>query len=468
MGIKMGRGHRTQMSGQTGLASAPMGLLGQTSRALIVPLLGATLLLSACAQREEILEGERLSLRDGFLGGEETPQIENKSAPIKLAAQNANSTWSHRAGDSDHRIQHPALGAGTTPVWIAKIGQGNDRKHRITADPVVDAGRIFTLDSRALVSATATASGAPIWQADLTPAGDRSDDASGGGLATLGGTLYITTGFGELVALDAASGAEQWRQRLEATATGAPTVSGDLVYVASKDNRAWAIEAKTGRIRWQFAGTPSPSSMVGGAGPALSKDLVVFPFTSGELVATFRKGGVERWKSRVVGGRVGKAYTRVTDITADPVIVGDTIYSGNQSGRLAAMSLGNGEVLWTAKEGAYSPLWIEGGSIFLISDAGELLRLNASDGSRIWGVQMPTFENDKPRRFKDVFAYYGPVLAGGKLWVATDEGLLRAFSPESGAELAAVALPSGAATNPVVADRTLFVVGQNGQLNAYK
>ena len=92
------------------------------------------------------------------------------------------------------------------------IGTGNTRGHRLTAQPVVVGGRVFTLDSQARVSAFSTA-GAPLWSADLTPLADRAEDASGGGLAYADGRLYATLGFGELIALDPATGGRLWNQR---------------------------------------------------------------------------------------------------------------------------------------------------------------------------------------------------------------------------------------------------------------
>jgi hypothetical protein len=65
--------------------------------------------------------------------------------------------------------------------------------------------------------------GGLVWSADLTAGFDRGGNVSGGGLALSGDTLYVTTGYGELVALDASNGAVRWRQRLGA-GIGAPTV----------------------------------------------------------------------------------------------------------------------------------------------------------------------------------------------------------------------------------------------------
>ena len=60
------------------------------------------------------------------------------------------------------------------------------------------------------------------------------------------------------------------------------------------------------------------------------------------------------------------------------------------------------------------------------------------------------------------------MLAGGRLWVTSSDGALRGFDPVSGAQLVETAVPGGAASGPVVAGRTLYVLGRNGTLNAYR
>ena len=51
-----------------------------------------------------------------------------------------------------------------------------------------------------------------------------------------GNRLYATTPYGEVIALDAGTGAVIWRQRL-GTVLGAPTVSGGVVYVVGRNSR---------------------------------------------------------------------------------------------------------------------------------------------------------------------------------------------------------------------------------------
>ena len=434
-------------------------------------------LIAACSTPEEILTGERFDLRDQAQEGpldatqaaddtvaDGRGETENRSEPINLSAMVNHASWTHRAGAPDHSVQHPAFSSAPSLIWSVKIGQGNDRKHRITADPVVADGRIFTLDSRARVMAVST-QGAALWSTDLTPENERADDASGGGLAVAGGKVFATSGFGTVNALDASSGAVLWTQRLDAPVSGAPSVVGGVVYVASKDNRAFAIDVANGRIKWQVAGTPDLTGVVGTSSPAVTDQLVLFPFSSGELVAVMRAVGVRSWAALVAGQRRGRGYSAITDITGEPVVVGNVVYAGNTAGRTVAMNL-KGERMWTAQDGATGPVWPDGGSVFLISDEARLVRLDASSGERIWAIDLPYFTKERARRRKAIYANFGPVLAGGHLWVASSDGVMRAFNPMDGALTATVDIPGGAASRPVVVNGVAYLINTKGNLLA--
>ncbi|SEM79456.1 PQQ-like beta-propeller repeat protein [Palleronia pelagia] len=418
--------------------------------------------LMACGEQETILTGERLSLR--ALDGAE--QTVDQSRPISLPPMQTLADWGHRAANARHAIPHATLSAQPQLIFSSAIGQGDSRKHRISADPVVGGGRIYTVDSRARVMAHAP-NGAALWSADVTPAGEPSDDASGAGLAYANGRLYVSTGFGQVHALDAATGRTYWTQDLGASAAGAPTVVGGRVYVVARDATGWALDAATGRVDWTEQGSPSDAGVVGGAAPAVSGDTIVMPFASRELVGLL-PGGTRTWVSDVAGTRLGRVYATITDITGDPVIVGDTVYAGSPSGRTNAVDLASGEVIWSAEDGAMSPALVAGGSVFTVSDQSELVRLDAATGDRIWATPMPFFQRNAPKKRQGIYAHYGPILAGGRLWVASGDNLLRAFSPETGALAAQVPLPGGAATNPVVANGTLYVVSSNGRLLAFR
>ena len=133
-----------------------------------------------------------------------------------------NTAWAQSHATPSTRAAHPALSSSLDLAWSTSIGQGDTRRQRITAQPVAANGVVFTLDSAARVTATSY-DGTQVWTRDLTPPRERADEATGGALALGGGRLYVASAFGRLSALDPATGAEIWTQRLGTTGTGAVT-----------------------------------------------------------------------------------------------------------------------------------------------------------------------------------------------------------------------------------------------------
>ena len=438
--------------------------------------IGLLALLAACGQREVILSGERFPVRADLAAsvpveGQPTPTApaapDNLSVAISLGPQTGGD-WTHRAGNARHLMPHGALSATPQRVWSANIGSGSNRKNRISVAPVVADGRIFTIDSGTGVTATST-SGGTLWSTDLTASFDKGGGQSSGGLATAGGRVYATTGYGELVALDAASGAVIWRQRVDAPISGAPATDGQAVYVSGRDGSAWAINAADGKVSWQVIGTPGKTAYVGSAAPTIGDRAVIFPSAAGDLMAVLKiGGGTKVWQSSLAGKRLGRAYALTADVTGDAVIAGKTLFAGTGNGRTVAMSASSGERIWSAGEGALGPVAVAGGSLFLVNDEAKLVRLDASTGEVIWAVEMPYFTNDKPKRRKGIFAHYGPILAGGRIMVVSSDGLLRAFDPTDGTLAYTAEIPGGAAAQPAVAGGTMYVVGGNGQLHAFR
>lgn len=424
----------------------------------------ALLLLAACAEQEVLLEGERLDVQ-----GNPVPQeTANRAAPLALPPARAIAEWSQSGGNARHQLDHVALRRPLGLAWSADIGTGNSRRYRITSDPVIAGGRVFAMDSQARVSAFST-SGQALWSADLTPPEDSDGDAAGGGLAAAGGTVFATTGFGTLTALDAATGGVRWVHDFDAAATGAPTVDNGVVYAVTANATGWAIDARTGRILWQVVGAGGNRGIAGGGpSPVVAGPLVVFPFSSGQMVAAVAGDGTQTWAASVAGGRLGRGFSVVTDLTGGPVVRGDTIYAATHAGRAGAFDSTTGRQVWRAEEGATGAVWLAGNALFMVTDDNRLVRLDAATGETVWEQDLPFFTRARIKRRKATYVHYGPILASGRLILVSDDGMLREFDPVSGSLVGEQALPDGAARNPVVAGGTMYVVTENGRLHALR
>lgn len=428
----------------------------------ICAIIGATLFLSACGDEEGILPGERFDIR-----GNPLVQEEVKTVGLRLPAARANESWTHRAGNAAHNLGHVSLRNAPVRIWSASIGQSSTNRIFQAAEPVIGGGRIFTLDATGSVSAFSL-DGGLLWRKAISPIATSKSKGkiSGGGLALNNNLLAVTTGTGIAALFDAATGNERWQQKLSAGSTTAPSLSSTQMVVVDGANRAVGLSLKTGRIQWQQRSVGASTSVLGTGSPAISGGLAIVPFDSGEVQGISTSNGLQVWSQLISGSRAGVAKNTFAALTGDPVVVGNRVYVATFAGRMAALDRRSGLRIWTSKEGAVGPMVVAGNSIFVVSDDRKIKRLSSADGSLIWESTLPLFK--KVRRQRGNIGHFGPVLAGGQLWVAGSDRMLRAFNPTSGAQTQSIELPSGAASLPVVAGGRLYLILENGQLAAFQ
>jgi outer membrane protein assembly factor BamB len=411
---------------------------------------------------EERLSGERIRIRDPRGDADRV----SAAAAQPLPPPSPNAEWTQTNARASHASGHLAGPEAPTLAWTADAGEGAGGNTAITGAPIVSGGRVYTLDAAAQLGAFDAGSGTAAWRTDLSPAGENGEEGFGGGLATDGQRIYATTGFGEVLAVDAGSGEIAWRFRAGAPFRAAPAVSGGVVLAVTRDNRAVALSARTGEVLWRLEGLTADAGLLGGASPAISGNLAVVPFASGEVAGVELGTGRRIWSAVLGGARRGLARSAIADVTGDPVIAGRAVVAANQSGRTVAIDGQTGARGWTRSIGAIGPLWAAGGSVFMVTDDLRLTRLSLQTGETIWSAELPAFEDPEDR--EDPIAYSGPVLAGGRILVTDSTGNLLAFDPSTGEQLGATRLSDGATTGAVVAGGTIYVLSDDATLQAFR
>ena len=89
-------------------------------------------------------------------------------------------------------------------------------------------------------------------------------------------------------------------------------------------------------------------------------------------------------------------------------------------------------------------------------------------GEIVWSVQLPSFLKINPRKSKEVVAHFGPIVASGRVILASSDKKIRIFNPIDGSLIDDVRVPSGATSNPVIADNVLYFVSRDGDLHAFR
>ena len=219
-------------------------LMGRRS-ALLVPLVlgGCSLFDDWFGERKPSLPGKREAVfadRRGLVVDEGAPKI-----VLPEAVRNAG--WPQAGGNPSHLMGHLEANDRLTQAWKAGIGDGGGYRQIIMAQPVVLNGTVFTMDSDAVASAFSLADGRRLWRTDTKPEDPGDSTNVGGGLGVDGNVLYAVNGLSQLVALDAATGKQMWRQDLGVPARSAPMIADGRVFVTTINDRLLAFTAAEGR-----------------------------------------------------------------------------------------------------------------------------------------------------------------------------------------------------------------------------
>ncbi|MGF1503225.1 MAG: PQQ-binding-like beta-propeller repeat protein [Paracoccaceae bacterium] len=432
--------------------------------ARVLSVLAFVALVAGCGlfDDEEILEGDRRPVRQAF-GSDGTVAVERRPLP----APRAISDWTQTSGNATHNSGHLQGPTTLDLVWSEDAGTGTSDDSRITSPPVVTGGLVITLDAAAELRAFDAQSGAERWRLDLVPnENEDGEEGFGGGIAAEDGVLYVTTGFGEVLAIRAEAGEIVWRRSFGAPFRAAPAVDRGVVLAVTRNSQAFGIAAADGQVLWRVQGVSADAGSLGGASPAIAGNAALIPFASGELLAADLTTGRRAWGAVLTGGRRGLARAAITDLTGDPVVVGPVAIVANQSGRIAAFEGSTGRRVWTRAIGSIGPIWAAGDTIFLVSDTAELLRLDAGTGETLWQKLLPQFDDPEDR--EDPIAYSGPVLVSGRVIVTDSEGQIWSVDGETGEGEVAAEISGGAVTGPVVAGGTVYILSENAVLHAYR
>jgi outer membrane protein assembly factor BamB len=422
--------------------------------------------LAGCSWFEdakEPLPGKRISVLS--LDKPLSPDSQAGAAPVKLPAPYANDAWPDAGGYPSHAMYHLALGDIIKEAWSANAGEGANNYGRVTAQPVAAGGRVFAMDAQDVVTAFDAQSGKRVWRVDPQPEKAR-DQTYGGGIAIAGEHVFVTTGYGQVLALDAATGKEIWRKNLTAPSHGAPTVADGRVFAVTVDNELQALAADDGRVLWTHTGLPEPASLVGAASPAVEGDVIVVPYTSGELFGLRVENGRVLWSDNLATSQPLGALNSIADVRAQPVIDRDRVFAVSNSGLMVAIDLRTGDRVWEQDIGGTHAPWAAGDFVYVVANDDTLVCLRRQDGKVRWVRPLPRFKNEEKK--KDSLTWAGPVLAGDRIIVISSEGEALSISPYTGEPLGRTEFDDPVFVTPAVADKTLYVLTDAADLIALR
>jgi outer membrane protein assembly factor BamB len=447
------------------MARASLPLPALARRAVV---LGAPLLLGGCGlfdtwfgETKPPIPGKRLPVLTQANGME----IDKDAPPVSLPAAAANTAWPQPGGTPAHGGGNLALGANPRLAWRANIGAGSGYRQRITALPVVSGGRVFTMDADAVVRAFSAKDGTDLWRASTRSKTDRSTNV-GGGIAVVGETVYASTGRADVVALRAGTGERVWAARLPNAARSGPTVAEDRLFVPLLGDAVVCLSRADGKQLWVHQAGRVDLSSLGEPAPAYADGLLITGFGSGDLLALRGASGIVLWGDSLASAGGRGAIAQLSAIRGMPAIGNGRVFATSLGGAAVADDLRSGRRLWSRDLTSAESPWLAGNYVFIVTQDAKVVALSADGGRIAWYTQLTHYAD--PENQKRPILWRGPVVAGGRVLAAGENGKATWLDPKTGHVLGTMELSGGAAVAPVVADGTLYIVTLDGYISAYR
>jgi outer membrane protein assembly factor BamB/predicted phosphodiesterase len=209
---------------------------------------------------------------------------------------------------------------------------------------------------------------------------DQSD--IGSGTVMEGSLIFSTDTRGWLYALDKKTGKLKWHFATHGKIYSTPAVSGKYVVVASSDRNIYCVRAKNGKPVWTYK-TMKPNV----ASPLIHEGTVFIGGSDGIFRALDLKTGHLRWDFDSVKGFV----------VSRPLFYDGRIYFGCWGNEFYALDAATGRLDWKWSHGyanrMYSPAVCQpaatGGRIFIVAPDRTMTALEAASGRVVWRKKWP-------------------------------------------------------------------------------
>lgn len=331
-------------------------------------------------------------------------------------------------------------------LWQTRVGGAG----RYLFQPVVVDGTVFAAGQDGSVERIQN--GRSVWSRNV-------GSQLSAGVGSDGRTVAVVTTRGEVVALEAATGAERWRTPAGVEVLAPPGVSERTVVVRASDSRIVGFDASTGERRWVYQRNVPALSLRNTAGILVDGNTAIVGFPGGKLVAINLSNGGPLWELTVATPRGVTELERVTDIAGTAVLGRSDVCAVAYQGRAACFDLSNGSVMWSREFSSSAGMDRDARFAFITSADDSVHALDVRSGASAWRQgPMPLRRLSRP-------------LAVGDAVVFGDfEGYVHVLDREHGGFIARARADGGAiAAGPVrLGERSFIVQTRDGSVHAFE
>ena len=329
-------------------------------------------------------------------------------------------------------------------AWKASMGkvEGLVLEPRVIGDTVTvasDAGEVLALNAR---------TGAVAWRVSLaTPLS--------AGVGSDGRWSAVVSKTNELIAVE--GGKQLWRKQLPIQVFTAPLVAGNRIFVLAADRSVYAYDAASGQRLW-VQQRPGEALVLRQQGVLMAMGNTLVTGLGGRLVGFNPDNGSIRWEAPLASPRGTNDVERLVEIAGRTSRIGDNICARAFQTSVGCIDVDRGTVVWSQTAAGNEGIDGDDKAIYGVESNGTVIAWKRADGAKVW--------SSNRLRYRNLTA---PLVLGRSVVIGESNGDVHMLSREDAAPLNRLTTDkSGVATAPVAAADTLVVVTRDGGIYGFR
>jgi len=332
--------------------------------------------------------------------------------------------------------------------WKVETGAGIDTAS-YNMRPLLIQDTVYSIDTEGMVSSINAKNGRLKWISFTRL-------ASITGLSGAEGVIIASSKNGDLNAYDIEDKnlKLRWSIRLRGEVRAVPVISEQQVFVRTVDGKLSALSLLDGSIQWTVSRRVPALSLTGNSQPLVQGELVIVGFDDGKISAFNRENGQTVWQTTVSNPSGRTEIERLVDLDGQFILRDGVIYISSYQGRLAAIQVIDGNVLWSREFSSYQAIDADDEALYLSSDDSHIWSIDRRTGSAFWKQEV--------LHARKITA---PLIVGDKLVVADFDGYLHLFDKSEGSLLGRVRPTQNRhIAKPLIWQNSVIIIDSDGVL----
>ena len=269
-----------------------------------------------------------------------------------------------------------------TPSWTVSLG-GSQLAALL---PAVADGKVYAAHQDGSIIVVDEKSGAQNARWSLPQGAGRVS----GGVGVGGGLVVVSTQKAEVFAFDASSvsGALKWRVRIPTESIVPAAVADGVVVIPMIDGNIVGLDAATGARKWTVQRQIPSLTVRAGSVPLATRGGVFIGTPTGRMLAVDLATGAIGWEATVANPKGASELERLIDVAGKPSVDAQRACASAYQGRVACFDVQRGTPLWSRDIGSISGTVLDEKHVYVTDDKGVAYALDRATGGTLWKQEL--------------------------------------------------------------------------------